>query len=527
MQKKSEKIIDIIKKDYNNKLEAVLEKKYFDENVKSILLSILYKIETSYKDYKHVKQGVETKEEFIERIINTIKDECDEIKVVKPFSEESKIIGNRTFLVEKNKKRIICHNVERKLLYCIAKIGKKEKIIPDSYFIINETISNLINTGNNINTVEPLRDFNGYSWTSIPREIESIEHNLIYQDLILLVGNDFLNKWIHNKEVLKDYWEIFNNTMSKLLYGEENAEEFIDKLKKISILLEIKFDNKSKERYKKLKKEIEDNLKEIEDNIKYIEKITKEKRVLAKQIRDIDETLNNKELIQQEYLSRNELLPLEEKIFSIRILKKLMIKEREEKIEKLEKLNELLKPKNFVRYKKQLEEKRDILKIIDIEDVQKEINILKLELQKIFLKCFEIKINNCTNKQELSKIIYEFRYYSMLPYNEKNSINDEKRLKENITYLGTKILQKAHKLKLIQKLSKREDLDYELLKKVFSTRSISLEGIEVKLLKETDGFFVQVFDENSIEEKYKITGIENITNKDFELRYNKKVKIFY
>lgn len=526
MQKKSEKIIDIIKKDYNNKLEAVLEKKYFDENVKSILLSILYKIETSYKDYKQVKQGVETKEEFIERIINTIKYECDEIKVVKPFSEESKIIGNRTFLVEKNKKRIICYNIERKLLYCIAKIGKKEKIIPDSYFIINETISNLINTGNNINTVEPLRDFNGYSWTSIPREIESIEHNLIYQNLVLLVGNDFLNKWIHNKEVLKDYWEIFNNTISKL-YDEENAEEFIDKLKKISVLLEIKFDNKSNERYKKLKKEIEDNLKEIEDNIKYIEKITKEKRELTKQIRNIDETLNSKELIQQEYLSRNELLPLEEKIFSIRILKKLMIKEREEKIEKLEKLNELLKPKNFVNYKKQLEEKRKILKIIDIEDIQKEINKLKLELQKTFLKCFEIKIDNCTNKQELSKIIYEFRYYSMLPYNEKNSINDEKRLKENITYLGTKILQKAHKLKLIQKLSKREDLDYELLKKVFNTRSISLEGIEVKLLKETDGFFVQVFDENSLEEKYQIIGINNITNRDFELRYNKKVKIFY
>lgn len=526
MQKKSEKIIDIIKKDYNNKLEAVLEKKYFDENVKSILLSILYKIETSYKDYKQVKQDVETKEEFIERIINIIKNECDEIKVVKPFSEESKIIGNRTFLVEKNKKRIICHNIERKLLYCIAKIGKKEKIISDNYFIINETISNLINTGNNINTVEPLRDFNGYSWTSIPREIESIEHNLIYQNLVLLVGNDFLNKWIHNKEVLKDYWEIFNNTISKL-YDEENAEEFIDKLKKISVLLEIKFDNKSNERYKKLKKEIEDNLKEIEDNIKYIEKITKEKRELTKQIRNIDETLNNKELIQQEYLSRNKTLPLEEKIFSIRILKKLMIEEREEKIEKLEKLNELLKPKNFVRYKKQLEEKNNIIKIIDVEDIQKEADKLKLELQKIFLKCFEIKIDNCINKQELSKIIYEFRYYSMLPYNEKNSINDEKRLKENITYLGTKILQKAHKLKLLQKLSKREDLDYELLKKVFNTRSINLEGIEVKLVKEADGFFVQVFDENSLEEKYQITGIENITNKDFELRYNKKVKIFY
>lgn len=527
MQEKSDKILNrISKKDYNNQLEIVLEKKYFDENVKSILLSILYKIETSYKDYKQVKQNVETKEEFITKLIDIIKNNCDEIKVVKPFSEESKIIGNRTFLVEKNKKRIICHNVERKLLYCIAKIGKKEKIIPDSYFIINETISNLINTGNNINTVEPLRDFNGYSWTSIPREIESIEHNLIYQNLIFLVGNEFMNNWIYNKDIMKDYWEIFNNIMLKL-YGEQSSKEYINLLKKISILLEIKFDKKSKDRYKKIKEEVENNLKEIEDNINYIEKITKEKRVLAKQIKNIDETLNDKTLLQEEYVTRNESLSLEKKIFSIRILKKLLINERKEKIERLEKLNELLKPHNFVKYKKQLEEKIKILKIIDIKDIQKEINKLKLELQRILLKCFEIKIDNCTSKQDLLKLIYEFRYYSMLPYNEENSVNDDNKLKENIINLGKIILQKAHKLKLIQKLSKREDLDYELLKKIFSNRSINLEGIEVKLLKEKDGFFVQVFDENSLEEKYQITGIENITNKDFELRYNKKVKVFY
>ena len=320
MQEKSEKILSkITKKDYNNQLEAVLEKKYFDENVKSILLSILYKIETSYKDYKQVKQDVETKEEFILRVINTIQNNCDEIKVVKPNSEESKIIGNKTFLVEKSKKRIICHNIERKLLYCIAKIGKKEKIVNDNYFIINETISNLINTGNNIATVEPLRDFNGYSWTSIPREIESIEHNLIYQNLVLLVGNQFLDNWIFNSDIMRDYWQVFYNKMEEL-YGEENEE----------------------------------NLKDIEDNIKFIEKITLEKRKLAKQIRKVDETLNSKTLLQEEYVTRNEILPLEEKIFSIRILKKLMIKEREEKIERLEKL--------------------------------------KLELQKLFLKCFEARI---------------------------------------------------------------------------------------------------------------------------------------
>ena len=108
MQKKKDNLIDkIVKKDYNNELEKVLEKKAFAENTKSILLNILYKIETSYKDYKKAKQDVDTKERIIERIIQNIENNCDDIKLITPNSEESKIIGNKTFLVEKNKKRII------------------------------------------------------------------------------------------------------------------------------------------------------------------------------------------------------------------------------------------------------------------------------------------------------------------------------------------------------------------------------------------------------------------------------------
>ena len=187
MQKKNEKLIGkIVKKDYNNELERVLEKKAYAENVKSILLSILYKLETSYRDYKQVKQDVVSKEELIESIINCVKNNCDEIKLIKPNSKESEIIGKRTFLVEKKKKRIICYNIERKVLYCLAKISKRNKIIKDNYFIVNKTLSDLINVGACINQVEPLRDFNGYSWTTIPREIESIEHNLIYQNLYKL-----------------------------------------------------------------------------------------------------------------------------------------------------------------------------------------------------------------------------------------------------------------------------------------------------------------------------------------------------
>ena len=51
-KKKKEKLLNkIVKKDYNNELEMILEKKSFDESAKNLLLSILYKIEASYKDY--------------------------------------------------------------------------------------------------------------------------------------------------------------------------------------------------------------------------------------------------------------------------------------------------------------------------------------------------------------------------------------------------------------------------------------------------------------------------------------------
>ena len=391
MQKKNDKFLRIVKKDYNNQLEAVLEKKYFDEDVKSILLSILYKIEAAYKDYKQVKQNVQTKEEFIKNIINIIQKECYEIKLVKQYSDESQIIGNKTFLVEKNKKRIICYNVERKLLYCISKINKKDKIIKDKYFVINETLSNLINTGNNINNVEPLRDFNGYSWTTISREIESVEHNIIYQNLVMLVGNEFLDRWVNNKEIILDYMEDFENRMEEL-YGKESSKDFIKTLKEISILLEVKFDTKNKEKILKIKEEIDKEIKKIEDNKKFVVNTTKEKRKLTKEIKNIDEIINNKTMLQEEYEKRNENLPLEEKIFSIRILSKLMAEEREKKIKELEKLNELLNPQNFVKYKKELEKKERVLKVLETENIQKDIDKLKFKLQKIFLKCFENKI---------------------------------------------------------------------------------------------------------------------------------------
>ena len=107
MQKKKENLLEkIVKKDYNNELEKVLEEKNFGENEKNILLNILYKIEAAYKDYKCVKRNVETKEEIIEKIIEIIKNDCNKITLIKPSNEKTEILNGKTFMIDKRKKEI-------------------------------------------------------------------------------------------------------------------------------------------------------------------------------------------------------------------------------------------------------------------------------------------------------------------------------------------------------------------------------------------------------------------------------------
>lgn len=526
MQKKTDKFLDkIVKKDYNNELEKILEKKYFDENTKSLLLSILYKVETAYKDYEIVKGNVEEKEDYIEFIIKSIQENCDAIKVVKLNAKEAQMLGTKTFLVEKGKKRIICYPIERKLLYCIAKIDKQEKIVKSEYYIIDKTLSDLINVGNNIEIVEPMRDFNGYSWTTIPREIESMDHNIVYQNIRILVGYQFLNKWIRKNEFMIDYFESLKNNLEEE-YGKDKQEEFVEKVSEISVLLAICYNKKIKSELQKEKKVIDVKLEKIKDNQEFVQEVTKEKRILTNEIKKMDETLNNKSRLQEEYEKRNENLPLQKKIFSVRILSQMMAKEREEKIKQLEKLNGLLKPQNFVAYKRELETKAKYLKLLEIKDIPEQIKESILELQKIFLQCYQTKIKKITTKIELMKFMNEFRYYRFLPFKEEEIIGEKKELEELIKKVEKLLIEKAHALKVIDIFAKQKEIDYEILKNIFQVRVINLEDLYVKLTKNKDRYYIQLFDENIFEEKKEITLINNENKKEIFLKMNKKVKVF-
>ena len=526
MQKKKEKFLNkLVKKDYNNELEMILEKKSFDENAKNLLLSILYKIEASYKDYKKIKRNVMTKEEYIKQFIDMIQENCDNITICKMNSKEADILGDKTFLVDKESKRIICYPVERKLLYCIAKISKKDEIIKKEYPIVWETLSDLVNIGNNIETVEPLRDFNGYSWTTLSKEIESISYNIIYQNLRILLGQEFLDRWVKNKEFIIDYMEVFKNHLEEQ-YGVKNQKDIIKTVQKLSVLLKLQYNPKKKEEFQKEKIEIEETLNKIDNKEKYIEMITEKKRELTEKIKRIDETVNNKELLQEEYVKRNEKLPLKKKIFSVRILSKLMQQERDEKLDKLEKLNGLLNPKKFVSYKKEMEQKYEYLKLVDVEELEKEIENTLVKLQKTFLKCYQLKIEKMVEKTEIVDGIYEYRYYCLLPFTFEMRVEQVKQIKKELQETRRILLDKAQQLKVIVVTSKNKEIDDEILKNIFAIRMITLEDMYIKLIKEKDKVYIQLFDEEIFEEKIELKDFGNMNKKDLEIKFNKKIKVF-
>ena len=372
---------------------------------------------------------------------------------------------------------------------------------------------------------EAMRDFNGYSWTTIPREIESVYHNIVYQNIRILVGYKFLNEWIKNSEYIIDYFESFKNKLEKL-YGKRLQEEFIREVNKISVLLAIRYEDKIKSSLKRQKYEIESKLEKIKDNGKLVEDITEQKKEITREIKYIDETLNDKGMLQQEYEKRNELLPLQEKIFSIRILSKMMIEEREKKIRQLEKLNELLNPQKFVAYKKELETKEEYLKLLNVKDLDEKIQNGVLIIQKIFLLCYQEKIKRTETKQELIKLIYEFRYYCLIPFNQEKLICDIEEIKEEINAVQKLLISKAHEHKMIDIFSKEKEIDFQILKNIFNIRVINLEDLYIKFIKEKEKYYLQLFDENAFEEKIEIKGIEEFDKKDLNFKLNKKIKIF-
>ena len=511
-----DKILEkIMKKSYSNELEEILSKKRFSEEVKNLLLDIIYKIDISYNDYETVKKNTLSKEEYMKNIVNTVKKNCEKIRLLQ-LNENAKLVYN----VDKEKKTIECFPIERNILYCLAKIKKNDDIIKEEPEFLNKSLTNMLNIGNNINTVEPLRDFNGFSWNIGVSEIEDCYYNLVYQNLILIVGNKFLEDWTNKYDNVIDYLDLFKEELEKNS-NKKIAKNIMEYLKSISVLLEVNRNKEYKNDLIDKQKEIKQELEKMKDKVKYLDDLSKIKKDLLAKIKHIELIISDKDKLAQEYEKRNRRLPLEEKIFSKRVLKLSLMSEKEGYLNELKKCNDKMNSKNFLKNEKELKYQNKYLKYADSKELKKEIIENIILIQEQIFEVLNLKIKNAKTKEDLIKIMYELRYINLLPINKSKTIGEISNFKKTLKELETLIIQKLYDLKIVNQITNNPKVNIEILKNIFDLKIIKLEDIYIKLVKENDEYFAQFYDDKIEDERIKIK-----IGKDEKIRLNRKIKLF-
>lgn len=537
-------IFSKIIKDYNNELEIILEQKAFSSDVKNLLLSMLYKIENAYEDYKKVKVNVCEKKQFVEEILETIKEECDEVEIIKPMSEEGQKLYENSIncIVDKENKKIRTFQNEKSILDAILQMRQQDIELNEKYELIEKPIKELLKIGNNMNSLEVIRDFNGWSWDITTIEMKNIIYNKVYQLLIILIGSKIIDTWVNNRkseeieeipsnvilsskynenygitikemQEQKDYVEEIVSRFSKL-YGEEKTKEFFKKLIQIIILENSKNDKEYKERIIKEIDKINKELEKMKNNKTFIEELSLQKKKITKQIKDIDTILNDEKTLKEQYENTNKKLPNKEKIFSVSHFKLMYEKQREKLLKEIKNINTKMEPQQFIEIKKSLQEKLEFYEHIQIEEIANEntVRLLK-ELEETFLECILEKIEKTNEKSEIEKIIYELRYYKLiLPIVTKETDEIER-----------KLIKKACEQKILTKFSEKEETNYQILKQIFTSKIIDLSET-IYTLKYTKGTLtLNIYDGNTHDETKQI----KITEKtELNVKLNKKIKIW-
>ena len=442
-------------KDYNNELEKILENKLFSYEVKNLLLSMLYKIENAYKDYETVKVEVPSKKEYIENLLRIIREKCLKILLVKAGTPEAEELekNNLSYKVDRKNGEIVCFQNELVILTAILKLDEMDREYSELYSYIEKPLNELMSSGRIDSEAEVIRDFNGWSWDIVLKEINDIEYNFIYQTMLLLKGKNSTNS-----KKYKDFDRLIYKMAIQKYISNKNHKEYIKK-------------------FEKIKKEKQDRLNLFENKKEFLNKVTSEKKTCMKKIEELDKILNNHELLRKEYYSRNEKLPNKEKIFSVSYLVGILSDERTNLLEKIEECNKIILPKEFVEQKSRLEEENNFLN--SIKDNLEKNDIV--ELAKEFLhKVVEGSINkiNEENKLSLIKWIYKIRYYRYIPINDNEKIKNLKELDLDFQILFKKIIKKAQELKIWDNFSENQEVTYQILKEIFDTKIIYLQNIK-------------------------------------------------
>jgi len=492
-------------KDYNNQLEKILSKKTFSEDIKNLLLSMLYKIENAYDDYSLVKGETKTKKETLEEILYIIANDCEKIELVK--TKESRAIIDE--------KKIITYLNVRKMLYEIYQLDSKKFEIPNEYNIIKLPLEQTLNQGYSISSAEVIRDFDGWSWNIVVEEIENLTANLIYQTLKILVGDEFLEKW--KKDKCQDYIVKLKDKLEET-YKMELAEKIFKLISQIAILNVVNQDEQEKTRLIQMQEKLQKEFDKINNKKEYITALGNKKKQLVEDIKKIDSILNNDRNLKNEFIKRNELLDMNHRIFSLSDLADILEMERENLIKDLNKYSKKMEPINYIKTKEEIENKLTLIKELDLQNLNKKTYNTKIkELLKLVGSAIKIQVDITDNKDKIISLLYKMRYYSSI------YVQKDKQIKEviDLNTVQRLIITKACKLKSITIFSRNIKENYEIIKNILKTDIIEVEKLYFKFIQNENKILLEIYDEENL---YKSVEYDNI--EELNVKLNKKIKVF-
>ena len=499
---------NIIKNDYIYEIEKILEKKGITNEIKSLVMDTLFKIEETYPNYKRIKVDVLEKRDYIREIVVALK-KVDNIYIMN--MQEKDILKCVTDTkIEKNARGYydiqIYHN-NLSLLYAL------QTIINEEYGINEQPCSSafdkILKIGGIYSNIEILRDFSGWNWNRNKIKNFNIYYDIIYKNLLLILGID---KMIELKKTRQCIHFMKKYLLKK--YKNDNVEKLMEILKEIVFVM-------SSEEEKRL--EIEANKKIIDmymamkDIKKFMQKVNEEKKKNNKLIAEYDKILNSHNVLEREYneylkaieKSKNEdnsngslnidsiidILDIEEdnigkidkeeikniELFSIQIFEK-----RKKVYNKNLELSKIGNPENYVEHKRILEEK--IKYILDYEkvkgDAKKEEELLEnlmIEYQKIVYDMLEDRIEAIYTNEEVIDEIYRqryIRYQNVLKDKYIYQISDLYQKMDKILHL---IVAKAMKFDVLERVSEEENTNYAAVSPALKTEVLSLEEVKVAI----------------------------------------------
>lgn len=172
---------------------------------------------------------------------------------------------------------------------------------------------------------------------------------------------------------------------------------------------------------------------------------------------------------------------------------------------------------NYIQEKNQLKENIKILSTMKTED---DIYQYILEFQNLFIVGLQIKIARAQTRLDIMKIIYNIRYYKLLPYQNKQ-VKDIKELKEYIQETEDMIYSKAIKMNVMNRISVNPKINNNVIRDILDTSIIQLENIELLFKAENYQITLEILDEGNIEKRIEYNTVEGLA-----LRMNKKIRLF-